>query len=87
MFKTYKKLLPYAVGVGALLLMSYFCLYVGSHIENFGILENSEYRTLITTLLSALRNIIQVSLLVACCVSLQNRLVHKSKKTLCWVSI
>ena len=43
MLKTYKKLLPYAVGVGALLLVSYFCLYVGSHIESFGILENSEY--------------------------------------------
>ena len=82
MLKTYKKLLPYAVGVGALLLVSYFCLYVGSHIESFGLLENSEYRVLITNSLSALRNIIQVSLLVAWCVSLQNRLVHKSIKNL-----
>lgn len=82
MLKTYKKLMPYAVGVGALLLVSYFCLYVGSHIESFGLLENSEYRVLIITLLSALRNIIQVSLLVAWCVSLQNRIVHKSIKNL-----
>ena len=82
MLKTYKRLLPYVVGIGALLLVSYFCLYVGSHIESFGLLENSEYRVLITTSLSALRNIIQVSLLVAWCVSLQNRIVHKSIKNL-----
>lgn len=77
MLKTYKKLMPYAVGVGVLLLVAYFCRYAILSLADYT--ENSAS---LMTVLAAVRNIIHVTLLVAWCISLQNRIVHKRIKNL-----
>lgn len=77
MLKTYKKLMPYAVGVGALLLVAYFCRYAILSLADY-----TENPALLVTVLAAVRNIIHVSLLSAWYISLQNRIVHKQIKQL-----
>lgn len=77
MLKTYKKLMPYAVGVGVLLLVAYFCRYAILSLADY-----SENPALLVTVLAAVRNIIHVSLLSAWYISLQNRIVHKQIKQL-----
>ena len=77
MLKTYKKLLPYAIGVGVLLLVAYFCRYAILSLADY-----TEKSALLMTVLAAVRNIIHVSLLSAWYISLQNRIVHKQIKKL-----
>ena len=77
MLKTYKKLMPYAVGVGVLLLGAYFCRYAILFFADY-----TENPALLVTVLAAVRNIIHVSLLSAWYISLQNRIVHKQIKQL-----
>ena len=77
MLKTYKKLMPYAIGVGVLLLVAYFCRYAILSLADY-----TEKSALLMTVLAAVRNIIHVSLLSAWYISLQNRIVHKQIKKL-----
>ena len=77
MLKTNKKLMPYAVGVGVLLLVAYFCRYAIVSLADY-----TENPALLVTSLAAVRNIFHVSLLSAWYISLQNRIVHKQIKQL-----
>lgn len=70
MLKAYKRLLPSVLGVGFLLVVAYSCRYVAPEFIDIG-----DYRVLLSTILSTVRNIIHIALLLFWCVSIRKRIV------------
>ena len=70
MLKAYKRLLPYVIGVGLLLIVAYSCRYIAPEFIDIG-----DYRVLLSTILSTVRNIIHLSLLLFWCLSIRRRIV------------
>ncbi len=70
MLKAYKRLLPYVIGVGLLLIVAYSCRYVSPEF-----VDESAYRVLLSTILTTVRNIIHLALLLSWCISIRRRIV------------
>ena len=70
MLKAYKRLLPSVLGVGFLLVVAYSCRYIAPEFIDIG-----DYRVLLSTILSTVRNIIHIALLLFWCVSIRKRIV------------